>query len=234
MAAPTRQVETTQMTTSDFPFPRRYNSLRLLGFDYSSTSALYSVTLKTDSSRPVFGDITLAKKVLTVLLDHRTLARIRLCAYALLPDHLHLLAGVKESGKTLSSLLGAFESLTTQVYWKRSHEITNTRSISLPPHSVQKSSREEARMLMKALIEGEVTLRPEAVELKNWPLVKPEHFLSKHLWQRSFHDHIIRNDVDLRESLEYIMLNPVRRGYVSKPEFYPFSRIGINELPGVV
>jgi REP element-mobilizing transposase RayT len=222
------------LTTSDFPFPRRYNSLRLLGFDYSSTSALYSVTLKTDSSRPVFGDITLAKRVLTVLLDHRTLVRIRLCAYVLLPDHLHLLAGIKESGKTLSSLLGAFESLTTQVYRKRSHVITDTGSISRPPGSVQKSSRDEARVLMKALSEGQVTLRPEAVELKNWPVVQPEHFLSKHLWQRSFHDHIIRSDADFRETLQYIVLNPVRRGYVSRPEFYPFSGIGVNELSVVV
>src|SRR5258707_11558935 len=104
------------MQTTDFPFARRYNSLRLLGFDYSSASALYSITLKTDASRPVFADINLAKRVLTVLLDDRTLARLRLCAYTLLPDHMHLLAGVNQSGKDLSSVLGAFESFTTQVY----------------------------------------------------------------------------------------------------------------------
>src|SRR5438552_1259586 len=100
------------MDTAEFPFPRRYNSLRLLGFNYSSSTALYSITLKAEASRPVFGDIKLAKGVLAALLDDRTLARLRICAYSLLPDHMHLLAGVKQPGKDISLLLGAFESFT--------------------------------------------------------------------------------------------------------------------------
>jgi REP element-mobilizing transposase RayT len=218
------------MTITNFQLPRRYNSLRMLGFDYSSTSALYSITLKTDSSRPVFGDIKLAKTILAVLLDSRTLARIRVCAYTLLPDHLHLLVGVKEPGKKLSLLLGAFESLTTQNYWKRSREIVDSQEVILPPTVVEKSKHNETQSLRRALIEWRVTLRPETMEMKSCPNVKPEHFLSKHLWQRSFHDHVIRNDDDLRETLKYIVLNPVRRGYVSKPEFYPFTGFGIDGL----
>jgi hypothetical protein len=85
-------------SSPDFPYPRRYNSLRLLGFDYGSTSALYFVTVDTDSSRPVFGDIKLAKAILTALLHSQTQARIRMQAYTLMPDHLHLLAGVREAG----------------------------------------------------------------------------------------------------------------------------------------
>jgi len=216
------------MRTADSPLQRRYNSLRLLGFDYSSATALYSITLKTDASRPVFADIKLAKRILIALLDDRTLARLRLCAYTLLPDHMHLLAGVKQLGKDLSSVLGAFESFTTQVYWKRSREIIETKLIALPSESVQKRSPDETRPLLQALAEGRLTLRPECVELKSWPRLKPEQFLGKHLWQRSFNDHVIRNEADFRETLEYIMLNPVRRGYVSKPEFYPFSGFGIG------
>jgi len=220
--------------TTDFPFARRYNSLRLLGFDYSSVSALYSITLKTDAARPVFADITLAKRVLSVLLDDRTLARLRLCAYTLLPDHMHLVASVKQSGRQLSSLLGAFESLTTQIYWKHCREILETRSIALPSKSVQKSANDEATQLLKGLAEGRLTLRPEAVELKNWPRPKPEQFFGKHLWQRSFNDRVIRSEAEFQDTVEYIMLNPVRRGYVSKPEFYPFSGFGIGEarVPG--
>jgi REP element-mobilizing transposase RayT len=220
--------------TTDFPFARRYNSLRLLGFDYSSVSALYSITLKTDAARPVFADITLAKRVLSVLLDDRTLARLRLCAYTLLPDHKHLVASVKQSGRQLSSLLGAFESLTTQIYLKRCREILETRSIALPSKSVQKSANDESTQLLKGLAEGRLTLRPEAVELKNWPRPKPEQFLGKHLWQRSFKDRVIRSEAEFQDTVEYIVLNPVRRGYVSKPEFYPFSGFGIGEarVPG--
>ena len=38
-----------------------------------------------------------------------------------------------------------------------------------------------------------------------------------------FFDHIIRNDTDLQENLDYIAMNPVRAGYVTRPQFYPYS-----------
>jgi putative transposase len=72
-------------------------------------------------------------------------------------------------------------------------------------------------------MEWRATLRPEVVELKNWPKLKPGHFLKNHLWQTRLFDHVIRNDNDLRENLDYIVMNPVRAGYVTKPQFYPFT-----------
>ena len=73
------------------------------------------------------------------------------------------------------------------------------------------------------MIDGRATLRPEVVELRNWPRVRPEMFLKKHLWQSKFFDHIIRNDQDLQENLEYIAMNSVRAGYVSRSCFYPYT-----------
>lgn len=213
-------------TSPDFPYPRRYNSLRLLGFDYSSPSALYFVTVDTDSSRPVFGDIKLAKAILAALLHSGTQARIRMLAYTLMPDHMHLLAGVRETGKNLSFALGAFKSYTTQLYWKRSREIIEEQQVALPSTGVQRGGRNQSGPLLVALMEWRAALRPEALEMKNWPQVRPEHFLSKHLWHTRFNDHIIRNDADLRETIEYIAVNPVKRGYVSRPQFYPFTGFG--------
>ena len=37
------------------------------------------------------------------------------------------------------------------------------------------------------------------------------------LWQRQFFDHIIRNESDLSETLEYIQLNPAREGLLDWP-----------------
>lgn len=221
-------------SSPDFPYPRRYNSLCLLGFDYGSTSALYFVTVDTDSSRPVFGDIKLAKAILAALLHPQTQTRIRVQAYTLLPDHLHLLAGVREAGKSLSVALGAFKSFTTQLYWKRSREIVEEGQVALPPESVERAGRDEAGPLLAALMEWRAALRPDVMEMKNWPRVHPEHFLGKHLWHTKFNDHIIRNDADLRETIEYIARNPVKRGYVSKPQFYPFTGFGVDMNEGVV
>jgi REP element-mobilizing transposase RayT len=81
----------------------------------------------------------------------------------------------------------------------------------------------ESRLLISALIDWHATLRPEVVELRNWPPVKPEHFLKKRLWQAGLFDHIIRNDFDLQDNLNYIAINPVREGYVTQPQFYPYT-----------
>ncbi len=187
----------------DLPDPRRYNSQRLLGYDYSSPFKLVAFSLVTDQRRPVFADVNLAKAVLTSLLSEQTLAKLKLRAFCLMPDHLHLLAGVKSPELELPTLIGRFESYTTQLYWKRSREIVESREISLPSRQIAKNGVKDSRELIAALMDWNATLRPEVVELKNWPNLKPEHFLRKKLWQRRPFDHVIRNDDDLENNLDY-------------------------------
>jgi hypothetical protein len=95
--------------------------------------------------------------------------------------------------------------------------------VILPSTCIIKSTREEAFPLLSPLMDWRATLRPEVVELKNWPNVKPEQFLKKRLWQTRFFDHVIRNDFDLRQNFDYIRMNPVREGYVRYPQFYPYT-----------
>jgi putative transposase len=47
----------------------------------------------------------------------------------------------------------------------------------------------------------------------------------KTLWQMSFFDHLLRTAEDLSETVEYILLNPVRAGLVRRRHDYPYSRI---------
>jgi putative transposase len=47
-----------------------------------------------------------------------------------------------------------------------------------------------------------------------------------HLWQRSFWDHVIRNEYDYQNHLNYIHYNPVKHGVVDRPEDYPHSSYG--------
>jgi REP element-mobilizing transposase RayT len=208
---------------SGFPFQRRYNSLRLLGYDYQSVYQLCAITLVTDLRRPLFGDLILAKAILTSLLSDKSLERMRVRAFTLMPDHLHFLASVRQPDIYLPSMIGRFKSYTTQQYWKRSRDVVDSNSVCLPPASVRRSDRSEVRALLTAVMEWRATLRPEVVELKNWPRVKPGQFLKKHLWQLRLFDHVIRNESDLRENLEYIAMNSVKAGYVTRPQFYPFT-----------
>jgi REP element-mobilizing transposase RayT len=148
---------------------------------------------------------------------------MRLRAFTLMPNHLHFLAGVRNPEQKLPNLIGLFKSYTTQQYWKRSREIAQRNQVISPSTCVRKSTLEESRSVLSALMDWRAVLRPEVVELKNWPKVKPEHFLKKRLWQTRLFDHVIRNDLDLQENLDYIRMNPVREGYVTQAQFYPYT-----------
>ena len=121
-----------------FPFPCRYNSLRLLGYDYTSIDRLCAMTLVTDLRRPVFADVKLAKRVLACLLSDETLKQLHVRAFTLMPDHLHLLAGVRQPEFDLRTVIGQFKSFSTQLFWKRSREIIAEEDLSLPSLSITK------------------------------------------------------------------------------------------------
>ena len=44
---------------------------------------------------------------------------------------------------------------------------------------------------------------------------------SGRLWQKSFHDHALRKDEDLRATARYVVVNPVRAGLVTSVRDYP-------------
>jgi REP element-mobilizing transposase RayT len=50
------------------------------------------------------------------------------------------------------------------------------------------------------------------------------------VWQDESFDHVLRGDETLRETVEYICQNPVRKGLVEKPEDYPW--LWIEECGG--
>ncbi|UCB52301.1 MAG: transposase [Candidatus Zixiibacteriota bacterium] len=43
------------------------------------------------------------------------------------------------------------------------------------------------------------------------------------LWQKSYHDHILRKEEDAESVVRYILENPVRKALVDQTEDYPFS-----------
>jgi putative transposase len=43
------------------------------------------------------------------------------------------------------------------------------------------------------------------------------------LWQRSYYDHVLRDEEDTFRVARYILGNPVRAGLVARPQDYPFS-----------
>lgn len=143
----------------------RRNSLRLQGFDYS-TRCSYFVTIVAHERRRFFDDPQIAEATINCLLELREKRQFNLYQYCLMPDHLHALIGIGDSGLSLSAICGAFKSLSTRAFWQC----------------------------------GGVKL-----------------------WQRQFFDHIIRNENEFLEVVEYIRLNPVRKGLVEHWREWRFS-----------
>ena len=49
--------------------------------------------------------------------------------------------------------------------------------------------------------------------------------LSSRLWQRRYHDHIIRDAQDFARHLDYLHFNPVKHGLVDHPVDWPWSSL---------
>jgi REP-associated tyrosine transposase len=50
------------------------------------------------------------------------------------------------------------------------------------------------------------------------------------LWQDESFDHVLRGNESLRETIEYIRQNPVRKGLVDKPEDYQWLWVDLERL----
>ena len=53
-------------------------------------------------------------------------------------------------------------------------------------------------------------------------------------WQKSYYDHILRSEDDLKTQIIYILENPVRKGLVKKWQDYPFSGSTCMDIKNLV
>jgi putative transposase len=53
------------------------------------------------------------------------------------------------------------------------------------------------------------------------------------IWQRRFWEHLIRNEEDYRRHVEYCYINPVKHGYVTRVQDWPFSSFHRDVSDGI-
>ncbi len=196
----------------------RYNSLRLLDVDPPDVAKSYFVTMETHKWVPFFGDLRLAKQIVVAFLEQGDRCEVELYSYVVMTDHIHFLAGAVL--KDLERFVRLFKSYSTRLLWKRSQEISGGNVIERP---LARAPRLRDVTLSNAVIERPCVVLPEHVYLDRFECPTRADFQSKHLWNSSFFDHICRNTEDSFNVVSYIQENPVKRGYVRRPEFYPFS-----------
>lgn len=95
---------------------------RLRGFDYTDAGSVYFVTVCARSGTAPFVDEHLAQVVVEALEWLRSVRRVRLYAYCLMPDHLHVLLQLDSSMDTLGALLGSMKRFTTRKSWDIGYE----------------------------------------------------------------------------------------------------------------
>ena len=94
-------------------------ALRLPHFDYADPTVVYFITMRTRQGPPPFTQATLSQDVIGAPLELQARGRVRLYAYALMPDHLHAVLSLGEGTSRLPIVLSHFKSYTTRLAWQR-------------------------------------------------------------------------------------------------------------------
>jgi REP-associated tyrosine transposase len=94
---------------------------------------------------------------------------------------------------------------------KRLHPFAMLGYVFLPDHF---------HMLVQPLRETTFSQIMHSLKPNFTKTYKEAQGISDHLklWQRRFWDHVIRDETDLEQHLDYIHYNPVKHGLVSRPE----------------
>ncbi len=173
------------------------HSMRLEGFDYASPG-YYFITICTQNRECLFGNISqgilllndageMVKKEWTNLTQR--FSHILLDEFVIMPNHLHGIIYIRGDQ--------AFRAINN--YFKNHVKIIITDLIE-PTSGTPKNS-------ISRIIQGFKSISTvnyiESVRTNYCPPFE------KHLWQKNFYDHIIRNMEELKEIRGYIMNNPL-------------------------
>ncbi len=175
--------------------PRRH-SVRLPAFDYSSPTA-YFVTICTQDKRRLFGEVSGYAVVLNVvgkivekcwrdIPSH--FASVELGPRVIMPNHLHgiirLLPPEADGGRVAKHLRRAQHAVPLRPEPARRFAAMAANSIPAIVRSFKSAATAAIRTSLR---------RPR---------------LS--VWQRGYHEHVIRDEDDFRNTCEYIRMNPAR------------------------
>ncbi|MEE2943877.1 MAG: transposase [Pseudomonadota bacterium] len=154
----------------------------------------------------VFCTVVLVQRGSTFLVDQIDLLRgavketrghrpFQIDAWVVLPDHMHFVWTLPESDCDLGVRIGAMKARFTM----------KLRRAGFSPPSTLPVVRNGRYAGLKPGLR--TTKRESAV------------------WQRRFWEHHIRNDAEYRAYVQYCHINPVKHGFVERPEDWPYSTV---------
>ena len=88
--------------------------IRLKDYDYT-TDGYYFVTICTNFRKPYLENDKINNIVVAELARLNDLKGVKMDFYVVMPNHIHMIIILEESEKSLSEIIGAFKSITTNV-----------------------------------------------------------------------------------------------------------------------
>ena len=156
---------------------------------------IYFITTNIYQRSKIFNKDWACKLFIDVLNKCRLKYRFKLYGYVIIPDHVHLLI-MPDDKMNISEIIHRIKgNFAYQYIMARNHEGSATRG------GLNHASKRVADPLWVG--DHRIHINP--------------------IWQKSFYDHIIRNDLDFEEKLGYIHGNPIKHRLIDNLDNYPWS-----------
>ncbi len=165
---------------------------RLKDFDYANDGA-YFITICTANRENIFGEIQNNKMVLNEsgrvaekcwreIPDH--FPNAKLDEFVVMPNHVHGLIWIENSNKIIKRVGNA-----------------DLRSLQIPCSPQTQSQKiDRTKMAIPKIIHG--------FKSSVTRIIRQQNSATHSVWQKSFHDHVIRDDDELNRIRDYIWQNP--------------------------
>ena len=178
--------------------------------------AIYFATTRTFNHQKLFSQEVYGFVFLEVLDFCRRKLKFELFAFAVMPDHVHLLIRPTDE-YSISDIIHRIKGIFAYRYVKQQNH----------KGSVARSG--ESKSLIDKL-EGEPSWfadisQPPSAGKHSWFADKRKRIRINPVWQKSFYERIIRSDRQLFNTLEYIDHNAVKHQLTDDPLKYPFTSI---------
>ena len=197
------------------PEKHRRRSIRLQEYDYSQPGA-YFVTICVRNGECLFGEISkgkvhysqigiIADDNLVKTMDGKRLTKLD--SYVIMPNHVHIIVFI-ESDERYSE--GVSPKTGPRSGRQASNTPTDTKPLSYDRRGVTCNARENADYYSEISPRNNslpVLVRNYKAAVTQWCNKNGREYFK---WQRNYYEHVIRNEIDLHQTREYIINNPIQ------------------------
>jgi REP element-mobilizing transposase RayT len=213
------------------------------------SNRIYAITTVTHERFPYFENEILAWLLIAEIKLTKIIFDFKLYAFCILYDHLHLMIGPDEKrniSKIMQYLKRNFSRNANYVmeYADYDHERHNSKKSIVPNEGDNDHCRLPGGHRLSKDVVCSYTKYIETIQKMDKYIsnLKTKYHQSKHQlppfkWQKSFHDHIIRNEKDFYAHYEYITQNYKKHGddpekkYIHDyPGDYKFTSINFENM----